>query len=115
MKIPPIHLELFDLKKTVHLVAFVDCKKLGVISKPESDLFLAFYIKPGKAEPIYYLLLVDESGLKQRRLTEAGDCIEYAAIVATGMFPITVMDITAYQVVCNKTLFKGHLSREMAS
>lgn len=115
MKIPPIHLELLDLKKTVHLVAFVDYKKLGVNSEPESDFFLAFYIKPGKSEPSYYLLLVDESGEKQRKLTEAGDCIEYAVIVVTGMYPITVMDVIAYQVVCNETLFKGHLSREMAS
>jgi hypothetical protein len=113
MKRPPIHLELMDTKQTVHLVAFVDYQRLGVTSEPETEFFLGFYIKPGKAENRFYLLLVNESGLNQRRLTEAGDCIEYAVIVSMAMFPITVTDIMAYQTVCNETLFIGHLSREM--
>ena len=114
MKIPPIHLELIDLRLTIHLVAFIEYEKLGVTEKPESNFFLGFYIQPGKTEIKYYLLLVDESGLKQRCLTEAGDCIEYAVLIAMAMFPVTVLDVMAYQVVCNETLFSGHLSTKMA-
>ena len=112
VKIPPIHLELIDLRTTAHLVAFVEYGKLGIVDVPESPFFLGFYVKPGKATTGYLLLLVDESGLRQRRLTEAGDCIEYAVIVATGMFPnVTVLDVMAFQNVCNERLFSGHLSR----
>ncbi len=115
MKTPPIHIELIDTRKKVHLVAFVYHERMDNYPEGESGFFIGFYIKPGKVEIEYYLLLVDETGHKQRRVFEAGDCIEYASIIATAMYPVTVLDITPYQAVCNETIFQGHLSTEMAS
>lgn len=113
MRFPPTHLKLLEKRTTVHLVAFVEHNRIYEWEASDTNFFLGFYIKTKSSETQFYLCLVDESGQKQRKLYDAGDIIESAAILATAVFPISVLDVTPFQTVCQKTLFKGHQNNEM--
>lgn len=114
MKKPPVHLDCFELRRPIHLVAFVEHRVLFPDHPTDEPFFLGIYCAPHRIGTNFYVVLVNQSGLKQRLYRPAGDSFEYALLVASGLFPITPTDVYDLQTVTDRPLFEGRLSREMA-
>ena len=113
MKKPPFSMKSFDLRRCVHLVAFVSHEILFPEHPTEDPFFLGMYCLPHRGNTDFYIVLVNEDGLKQRNFMCAGDSFEFALLVASGMFPVKPTHWRDLMTVTDRRLFFGHLKPEM--